>query len=73
MRPPERRYRRRARVPLPGLGESVGSVAVRDDVGRRVAEAGQVSGEGVGLLHREGSEAQAAARSEIEDRVDFTS
>ena len=50
--------RRRAGVPLPGLGESGGGAVVRADAGEAVAEGGQVGGEGVGLLGGEGGEAQ---------------
>jgi hypothetical protein len=70
MRPPEK-HRRRARVPLPRLGESTGGVVVRDDAGGSVPEAGQVGGEDIGLPGRQGREAQASAGGEIEDRADF--
>ncbi len=63
MRPSDECWRR-ARVPLPGVGECGDGVVVRDDVGGRVAEDSQMGGEGVvGLLDREGSEAQPAART----------
>lgn len=46
---------------------------VCDDAGEGVAEASQVSGEGVGLPGREGGEGQAAARSAVKDGADLTS
>jgi hypothetical protein len=41
-------------------------------MGGRVTEVGQVCSEGVGLLGRERSDAQASEGSEIEDRANLT-